>query len=64
MTGAGDTVVATYTLAMAAGMSKKDAAIVSNLAASIVVRHFGCATTTVDVLKSTLEKMDLEGFNA
>ena len=64
VTGAGDTVVATYTLAMAAGMNKKDAAIVSNLAASIVVRHFGCATTTVDVLKSTLEKMDLEGFNA
>ena len=64
VTGAGDTVVATYTLAMAAGMNKKDAAIVSNLAASIVVRHFGCATTTVDVLKSTHEKMDLEGFNA
>lgn len=64
VTGAGDTVVATYTLAMASGMSKKDSAIVSNLAASIVVRHFGCATTTVDVLKSTLEKMDLENFNA
>lgn len=64
VTGAGDTVVATYTLAMASGLSKKDSAIVSNLAASIVVRHFGCATTTVDVLKSTLEKMDLENFNA
>lgn len=64
VTGAGDTVVATYTLAMAAGLSKKNAAIVSNLAASIVVRHFGCATTTIDVLKSTLKNIDLGGFDA
>ena len=64
VTGAGDTVVATYTLAMAAGLTKKNAAIISNLAASIVVRHFGCATTTIDVLKSTLAKLDFGGFNA
>lgn len=64
VTGAGDTVVATYTLAMAAGLSKKNAAIISNLAASIVVRHFGCATTTIDVLKSTLEKLDFGGIDA
>lgn len=63
VTGAGDTVVATYTLAMAAGLSKKNSAIVSNLAASIVVRHFGCATTTIDVLKSVLTKMDLESYS-
>ena len=64
VTGAGDTVVATYTLAMAAGLSKKNAAIISNLAASIVVRHFGCATTTIDVLKSTLKKLDFGGIDA
>lgn len=64
VTGAGDTVVATYTLAMAAGLSKKNAAIISNLAASIVVRHFGCATTTIDVLKTTLEKLDFGGIDA
>lgn len=64
VTGAGDTVVATYTLAMAAGLSKKNAAIISNLAASIVVRHFGCATTTIDVLKSALEKLDFGGIDA
>ena len=34
------------------------------LAASIVVRHFGCATTTIDVLKSTLEKLDFGGIDA
>jgi bifunctional ADP-heptose synthase (sugar kinase/adenylyltransferase) len=59
VTGAGDTVVATYTLAMASGLSKKNAAILGNLAASIVIRYFGCATTTIPVLKSTLEKMDI-----
>ena len=61
VTGAGDTVVALYTLAMAAGLSKKNAAIIGNLAASIVIRYFGCATTNENELISTLEKMN---FNA
>ncbi len=60
VTGAGDTVVATYTLGLAAGMSKKNAAILGNLAASIVIRSFGCATTDVPILKSVLDKMDME----
>lgn len=63
VTGAGDTVVATYTLAMAAGLSKKNAAVFGNLAASIVIRYFGCATTSIAVLKSTIEKMDMENFS-
>ncbi len=62
VTGAGDTVVATYTLALAAGFSKKNAAILGNLAASIVIRYFGCATTTIDTLKSVLDKMDMQTF--
>lgn len=62
VTGAGDTVVATYTLAIAAGFSKKDAATIGNLAASIVIRYFGCATTTVDILKNALEKIDFTKF--
>ena len=62
VTGAGDTVVATYTLALATGMSKKDAATLGNLAASIVIRYFGCATTTPDVLKQTLQKLNTETF--
>ena len=62
VTGAGDTVVATFTLALAAGFSKKNAAILGNLAASIVIRHFGCATTTIPVLKDTLSKMDMTTF--
>ncbi|MBQ3640742.1 bifunctional hydroxymethylpyrimidine kinase/phosphomethylpyrimidine kinase [bacterium] len=62
VTGAGDTVVATYTLALAAGSSKKNAAILGNLAASIVIRYFGCATTTVDILKDTLDKLNTNTF--
>ncbi len=60
VTGAGDTVVATYTLAMASGMSKKNAAILGNLAASIVIRYFGCAVTTTETLYSAVEKMQFE----
>lgn len=62
VTGAGDTVVATYTLALAGGLSKKDAAILGNLAASIVIRYFGCATTNIDILKSTFLQMDDNTF--
>ena len=46
VTGAGDTVTAVYTLALAAGANPVYAAIIGNIAASIVVRQFGCATTT------------------
>ena len=62
VTGAGDTVVATFTLAIAAGFSKKDAAILGNLAASIVIRYFGCATTTIDVLKEAIKDLDIDAF--
>lgn len=62
VTGAGDTVVAAFTLAMAAGFAKKDSAVIGNLAASIVIRYFGCATTTVSVLKSMLQKMDFGSY--
>ena len=62
VTGAGDTVVATFTLAMAAGLSKKNAAILGNLAASIVIRYFGCATTTIPILKETLTQMDMNTY--
>ncbi len=58
VTGAGDTVVAVFTLGLAAGLSKKNAAILGNLAASIVIRYFGCATTTTTELKQNLEKMN------
>ena len=56
VTGAGDTVVAALTLALAAGGSFWEAAVLGNLAASIVVRQFGTATTSVEEMKSALVK--------
>lgn len=62
VTGAGDTVVATFTLALAAGAEPKYAAIIGNIAASIVIRSFGCATTTIEEIKSSLNKMDMSNY--
>ena len=62
VTGAGDTVVATFTLGLAAGLSPKHAAIIGNLAASIVIRSFGCATTNIRELIKTADKINFEKF--
>ena len=50
VSGAGDTVIATFTLAVAAGASPMEAAILSNHAAGIVVGKVGTAITTPDEL--------------
>ena len=50
VSGAGDTVIATFTLAIAAGASPVEAAIVSNHAAGIVVGKRGTATTSSEEL--------------
>lgn len=57
VTGAGDTVTAVYSLALAAGIDPVYSAIIGNVAASLVVRQFGCATTTVDELLTAVEKL-------
>ncbi len=54
VTGAGDTVVAALTLGLCAGASFQEAAILGNVAASLVVRQFGTATTTQAEVKETL----------
>ena len=54
VTGAGDTVVATFTLALCAGLSGEIAMYIGNLAASIVIRYFGCHTVTIENLKEEL----------
>jgi D-beta-D-heptose 7-phosphate kinase/D-beta-D-heptose 1-phosphate adenosyltransferase len=46
VTGAGDTVLATLALAVASGASLRDAAVLANLAASVVVGKLGTATLT------------------
>lgn len=55
VSGAGDTVIASFTLAIAAGASPLEAAIISNHAAGIVVGKIGTATVTPDEL---LESFD------
>jgi rfaE bifunctional protein kinase chain/domain len=50
VTGAGDTVIATMTLALAAGASLTDAARLANKAAGVVVGKFGPATVSIDEL--------------
>jgi len=57
VTGAGDTVTAVYTLALACGIEPVYSAIIGNIAASIVVRQFGCATTTINELLNAAESL-------
>jgi rfaE bifunctional protein kinase chain/domain len=59
VTGAGDTVVATMTLALAAGAAAVDAMCLANLAASIVVRRLGTSVTNPDELAAALAALDI-----
>jgi D-beta-D-heptose 7-phosphate kinase/D-beta-D-heptose 1-phosphate adenosyltransferase len=54
VTGAGDTVIATMTLALAAGAPLTDAARLANRAAGIVVGKFGPATVSLTELRGHL----------
>jgi D-beta-D-heptose 7-phosphate kinase/D-beta-D-heptose 1-phosphate adenosyltransferase len=55
ITGAGDTVIATLSLALAAGAPIKPAAILANLGGSIVVGKIGTAVCTRDELELAIE---------
>ncbi|MDX9715313.1 MAG: D-glycero-beta-D-manno-heptose-7-phosphate kinase [Dissulfurispiraceae bacterium] len=55
VTGAGDTVVAAFTLAHAAGASLKSSAVIANHAAGIVVGQVGTAAATPEELIRSLE---------
>lgn len=57
VTGAGDTVVAALTLGLCTGSSLWEAAVLGNLAASLVVRQFGTATTTIEEMKEALRSL-------
>ena len=54
VSGAGDTVVAAFTLALAAGLTPGQAAVLANLAAGIVVGEIGTATVAASRLKEVL----------
>jgi D-glycero-beta-D-manno-heptose-7-phosphate kinase len=51
VTGAGDTVIATLTMALTAGLSIEDSCLLSNYAAGVVVGKIGCVSTTQTELK-------------
>ena len=50
VTGAGDTVIATLTAAIASGMCLREAATLANVAAGIVVEHVGTTAITAEML--------------
>ncbi len=56
VTGAGDTVVAALALALAAGASLAEAAVLANHAAGVVVAKFGPATVTPQELLAAVEQ--------
>ena len=60
VTGAGDTVTAIYTMALSIGAEPVYAAVIGNIAASIVIKQFGCATTTINELLEMVEKKEKE----
>ncbi|MFN8614622.1 MAG: PfkB family carbohydrate kinase [Vampirovibrionales bacterium] len=57
VTGAGDTVIATLTLALATGAGLVEAAVLGNLAASLVVKKYGTAVTSSAELLEALEQL-------
>lgn len=54
VTGAGDTVIATFTLALAAGATYVEAAKLANYAGGVVVMKMGTATASADELREAI----------
>src|SRR5256714_2970816 len=61
VTGAGDTVLAAYTLALASGASSLEAAHVANIAGGLVVMKRGTATVSRDELLETIRQESAGG---
>lgn len=55
VTGAGDTVLATFSLALAAGASPLEAALLANFAGGVVVMKMGTAVVRPEELKAAVE---------
>ena len=56
VTGAGDTVVSVFSLALAAGADNYSAAILSSIAGGIVIGKMGCANVTPDEIHDAIVK--------
>lgn len=59
VTGAGDTVIATLAVCAAAGTNWQTAASLANLAAGLVVEHFGTTAVKLEQLKSDANQLDI-----
>jgi rfaE bifunctional protein kinase chain/domain len=57
VTGAGDTVIATFTLALAAGATCRAAALLANCAAGLAVMKRGTATVSADELREAIGRL-------
>jgi D-beta-D-heptose 7-phosphate kinase/D-beta-D-heptose 1-phosphate adenosyltransferase len=55
VTGAGDTVISTYSLALAAGLTEEEAVMLANMAAGKVVEKVGTAVVTPDELREQID---------
>ncbi|MFZ2640420.1 MAG: PfkB family carbohydrate kinase [Verrucomicrobiia bacterium] len=55
VSGAGDTVIAAFTLALASGATPEEAAMISNYAAGVVVGKLGTATCKPEELRSSFK---------
>ena len=62
VSGAGDTVIAVMALAMAAGASIEEAAVLGNLGAGVVVGKRGTATVTQEEIRSSMKLASLAGL--
>jgi D-beta-D-heptose 7-phosphate kinase/D-beta-D-heptose 1-phosphate adenosyltransferase len=56
VSGAGDTVIAAFTLAIAAGAAPEEAAVFSNHAAGVVVGKLGAATVSPAELLASFDR--------
>ncbi len=56
VTGAGDTVIATFSMALFGGLSMIEAARLANLAAGIVVGKMGTAVVTLEAIRAALQE--------
>jgi bifunctional ADP-heptose synthase (sugar kinase/adenylyltransferase) len=55
VTGAGDTVLATFSLALAAGATPLEAALLANFAGGVVVMKMGTATVTREEIARAID---------
>ena len=64
VTGAGDTVIATFALGLASGLDAFESAGAANHAGGIVVMKRGTAVATIDELVASISSVSLESTNA